>query len=52
MDASTTLEIQATNPDNNFFIDKLYTFGDITITILLIIIIAILFFGELRKYKN
>lgn len=52
MDATTTIEIQAANPDNNFYIKKTFTFGEITICIFLILIFGILFWRELRKYKN
>lgn len=41
MDASTTIEMQLSNTDNNFFIEKYYSYGDITICFLLLFILSI-----------
>ena len=52
MDATSTLEIQTTNPDNTFYIEKMYTFGEITICLLLCAFMALEIFIYLRRYKN
>ena len=43
MDATTTIEIETTNPANNFYIDKVYSYGDIVIISLLIVLVGLIF---------
>jgi hypothetical protein len=45
--ATTTIEVELENPDNNFLIEPGYTYGEITIAFLLIVLIAVVFFREL-----
>jgi hypothetical protein len=49
MDATTTIEIEMTDPANNFFIDRVYTYGDITQILLLITIAGLMFWNLLIK---
>ena len=49
MDATTTSEIQLSDPANTFYIKKEYTYGEITICFLLITLIGIKFWDLLLK---
>jgi hypothetical protein len=49
MDASTTLEIELSDPAHNFFIKKEYSYGEITICFLLLAILGVQFWGLLLK---
>jgi hypothetical protein len=49
MDATTTIEIETSTPDHNFFIKREYTYGEITVCFLLIAILGVLFWELLLK---
>ena len=49
MDATTTIEVELSNPNNNFFIEKQYSYGEITICFLLITVLAVQFWTTLLK---
>jgi len=49
MDATTTIEVQLSDPAHNFFIDRSYTYGEITICFLLILIVGLRFWELLLK---
>lgn len=49
MDASTTIEVQLADADHNFFLEKQYDYGEITICFLLIILIGMMFWKLLLE---
>jgi hypothetical protein len=49
MDATTTLEIELNDPAHNFFIERQYSYGEITICFLLIAILGVMFWQLLLK---
>lgn len=49
MDATTTFEVILSDTNNNFFIKKQYTYGEITICFLLIAILAVKFWELILK---
>jgi hypothetical protein len=51
MDASTTIEIELSDPTQNFYIKKQYTYGEISICIFLILIIGLKVW-DLVKFKK
>jgi hypothetical protein len=49
MDASTTMEVVLSDTNNNFYIKKQYTYGEITICFLLIAILSLKFWELVLK---
>jgi hypothetical protein len=49
MDATTTIEIDLSDPANAFYIKKVYTYGEITICFLLILLVGLKFWELLLK---
>lgn len=49
MDASTTIEIETADASHNFFIKREYTYGEITIAFLLILLVGIKFWEVLLQ---
>lgn len=49
MDATTTIEIELSDPAHNFFIKREYTYGEITICFLLLAILGLKFWELLLK---
>lgn len=52
MDATTTIEVELSNPANNFFIKKQYSYGEITICFLLILIFGVKLWDILLRITN
>ena len=52
MDASTTIQIEMTDPNNNFYIDRTYSFGDVTICFILMGIFAIMISNFIHSFLN
>lgn len=48
MEATTTVEVILPDPSQNFYIDKIFSYGDIVIGMLLMLLIAI----EIWKVYN
>lgn len=48
MDATTTIEVEMSNPSQNFFLVKKYSYGEITICFLLLTILGVIFWKVLK----
>jgi len=47
--STTTIEVELDNSDNNFLIEPVYSYGEITIAFLTIVLIAVIFYRELLE---